>query len=124
MSVSLLHIIALCLLGAGLVLGVICFILGPTTPDRIVAADTLSILITARYLNPGLFTVVRKNQQKKAPIFKAADIGLIMQPGTLVAQNILGLILSPLLGDFFRLTREQNEEWANVLVSRIAGVVA
>jgi voltage-gated potassium channel len=87
-------------------------------------ANNLSILITARYLNPGLFTVVRQNQQKKAPIFKAADIGLIMQPGTLVAQNILGLILSPLLGDFFRLTRDQNEEWANVLVSRIAGVVA
>lgn len=47
MSVSLLHIIALCLLGAGLVLSVIRFMLGPTTPDRVVAADTLSILITA-----------------------------------------------------------------------------
>jgi Trk K+ transport system NAD-binding subunit len=87
-------------------------------------ANNLSILITARYLNPGLFTVVRQNQQKKDPIFKAADIDLIMQPGTIVAQNILGLILAPLLGDFFRLTRNQNEEWANVLVSRIAGVVA
>lgn len=47
MSVSLLHVIALCLLGAGLVLSVIRFMLGPTTPDRVVAADTLSILITA-----------------------------------------------------------------------------
>jgi Trk K+ transport system NAD-binding subunit len=87
-------------------------------------ANNLSILITARYLNAGLFTVVRQNQQKKDPIFKAADIGLIMQPGTIVAQNILGLILAPLLGDFFRLTHNRNEEWANVLVSRIAGVVA
>jgi len=87
-------------------------------------ANNLSILITARYLNPGLFTVARQNHQKKDPIFKAADIGLIMQPGTIVAQYILGLILAPLLGDFFRLTRDQNEEWANVLVSRIAGVVA
>ncbi len=87
-------------------------------------ANNLSILITARYLNPGLFTVVRQNQQKKDPIFQAADIDVIMQPGTIVAQYILGLILSPLLGDFFRLTRDQTEEWANVLVSRIAGVVA
>jgi Trk K+ transport system NAD-binding subunit len=87
-------------------------------------ANNLSILITARYLNAGLFTVVRQNQQKKDPIFKAADIGLIMQPGTIVAQYILGLILAPLLGDFFRLTHNRNEEWANVLVSRIAGVVA
>ena len=47
MSVSLLHVIALCLLGTGLVLSVIRFMLGPTTPDRVVAADTLSILITA-----------------------------------------------------------------------------
>jgi Trk K+ transport system NAD-binding subunit len=87
-------------------------------------ANNLSILITARYLNPGLFTVARQNQQKKDPIFKAADIDLIMQPGTIAAQYILGLILAPLLGDFFRLTRDQNEEWANVLVSRMAGVVA
>ncbi|MGB5474242.1 MAG: monovalent cation/H+ antiporter complex subunit F [Gammaproteobacteria bacterium] len=47
MSVSLLQLVALCLLGTGLVLGTIRFVLGPTTPDRIVAADTLSILITA-----------------------------------------------------------------------------
>ena len=86
-------------------------------------ANNLSVLITARYLNPGLFTVARQNQQKKDPIFRAADIDLIMQPGTIVAQHILGLILAPLLGDFFRLTHNQNEEWANVLVSRIAGVV-
>ena len=87
-------------------------------------ANNLSILITARYLNPGLFSVVRQNQQKKDPIFKAADINLIMQPGTIVAQYILGLILAPLLGDFFRLTHDKDESWANVLVSRIAGVVA
>jgi len=86
-------------------------------------SNNLSILITARYLNPGLFTVARQNHQKKDPIFKAADIGMIMQPGTIVSQYILGLILAPLLGDFFRLTRDRNEEWANVLVSRIAGVV-
>lgn len=47
MSLSLLHVLALCLLGAGFVLSVIRFVLGPTTPDRLVAADTLSILITA-----------------------------------------------------------------------------
>jgi len=44
---SLLQLLALCLLGTGLVLSVIRFGLGPTTLDRMVAADTLSILITA-----------------------------------------------------------------------------
>lgn len=46
MSVVL-NLIALCLVAAGLVLCVIRFLLGPTTPDRIVAADTLSIIVTA-----------------------------------------------------------------------------
>jgi len=85
--------------------------------------NNLSILITARDLNPGLFSVVRQNHQNKDPIFKAADIDIIMQPGAIAAQHILGLIMVPLLGDFLKLANDQDEEWANVLVSRIAGVV-
>ena len=46
MSPTVLHIVAFCLLGAGLVLALVRFALGPTAPDRIVAADTISILIT------------------------------------------------------------------------------
>ena len=46
-----------------------------------------------------------------------------MQPGAIAAQHILGLIMVPLLGDFLKLANDQDEEWANVLVSRIAGVV-
>ena len=86
--------------------------------------NNLSILITARDLNPGLFTVVRQNNQNRDPIFKAADIDIIMQPGAIAAQHILGLILAPLLDDFLNLANDQDEEWANVLVSRVAGVVA
>jgi multisubunit Na+/H+ antiporter MnhF subunit len=47
MTVGVLNLIALCLVAAGLALCVLRFLLGPTTPDRIVAADTLSIIITA-----------------------------------------------------------------------------
>jgi Trk K+ transport system NAD-binding subunit len=86
--------------------------------------NNLSILITARDLNPELFTVGRQNQQKHDAIFKAAHVDLIMQPGTITAQYILGLILAPLLDDFLRLARLQDEECANVLVSRVAGIVA
>ncbi len=46
-----------------------------------------------------------------------------MQPSSIAAQQILGLILAPLLEDFLRLANEQDEEWANVLVSRVAGAV-
>ena len=85
--------------------------------------NNLSILITARDINPGLFSVVRQNSQSRDAIFKAAGIDIIMQPGAITAQRILGLILAPLLDDFLSLARDQNEEWANLLVSRVAGVV-
>jgi len=86
-------------------------------------ANNLSILITARDLNPDLFLVGRQNYRSSHAIFKAANIDLTMQPGIISAQHILGLILAPLLGDFLRLANEQDEAWANLLVSRVAGVV-
>ena len=86
-------------------------------------ANNLSIIVTARQLNPKLFTAARQNLQNKSDIYKAAPIDIIMQPGTIIAKHILGIIQAPLLDDFLRLTHHQNEEWANVLVSRVAGVV-
>ena len=38
---------ALLLLGAALLLGLLRLLLGPTAPDRIVTADTLSVIVTA-----------------------------------------------------------------------------
>jgi len=86
-------------------------------------ANNLSIIITARQLNPKLFTVGRQNNRDNAAIFKAAQADMVMQPGVIVARHILGLIIAPLLDEFLQLTHDQNEEWANVLVSRVAGVV-
>ena len=86
-------------------------------------ANNLSILITAKDLKSDLFTVVRQNQRSKDEIFNAANIDLAMQPGTIAAQHILGLIMAPLLDDFLRLAHYQNEDWANILLSRVIGVV-
>ncbi len=47
MSLSSLELIALVLLGVAVALSVVRFLLGPTSPDRVVAADTLSIMVTA-----------------------------------------------------------------------------
>ena len=85
--------------------------------------NNLSILITARDLNPDIFTVVRQNHLNRNAIFEAAHIDIVMQPGTITAQYILGLILAPLLDDFLHQANEKGEEWANLLVSKVAGVV-
>jgi multicomponent Na+:H+ antiporter subunit F len=47
MMAGTLQLAGLVLLGIGMVLGLIRFLRGPTTVDRIVAADTLSILVTS-----------------------------------------------------------------------------
>ena len=85
--------------------------------------NNLSILITAHDLNPELFMVGRQNYKNNNAIFQAAGIHIVMQPGTITARRILGILLAPLLSDFLRLTRDQDEAWANILVSRVAGVV-
>ena len=85
--------------------------------------NNLSILMTARDLNPALFVVARQNRSGNGAIFEAARIDLVMHPGTIVAMRALSLILAPLLGDFLRLARDRDESWANVLVSRVVGVM-
>ncbi len=47
MTPNLLEQITLVLLGAALLLGLLRLLLGPTAPDRIVTADTLSVIVTA-----------------------------------------------------------------------------
>ena len=47
MTISTLELIAITLLIIGMVFSAIRLFLGPTTPDRVVAADTLSVITTA-----------------------------------------------------------------------------
>jgi len=47
MALDPMELIAAGLLGAAIVLGTLRLLLGPTTPDRVVAADTLSVIATS-----------------------------------------------------------------------------
>ena len=47
MTISVLEYLAIALLFVGILLSAIRLALGPTTPDRVVAADTLSVITTA-----------------------------------------------------------------------------
>ncbi|HEB98762.1 MAG TPA: potassium transporter TrkA [Thiotrichales bacterium] len=86
-------------------------------------ANNLSILMTAKDLNPDLFTVARQNRRNNQAIFEAFNPDILMQPSTITARRILSLITTPLLEDFLELARRQDEDWANVLVARVTGVV-
>jgi len=86
-------------------------------------ANNLSIIMTARDLNKDLFTVARQNLRRNDAIFAAANINVTMQPGTIIGQGVIDILITPLLADFLRMARQQNEAWANVLVSRVVGVL-
>lgn len=87
-------------------------------------ADNLSVIMTARELNPGLFTIARQTQRRNDDLFDAAELDMVMQPGTIMASRILSLVTTPLLTDFLRHARHQEADWANLLVSRLAGLLA
>ena len=86
-------------------------------------ANNLSILMTARDLRHDLFTVARQNETRNTALFRAARIDRVMQPSRILAENILAEILIPLLGEFLQLAARRDEVWANLLVSRVSGVV-
>ena len=85
-------------------------------------ANNLSIIMTARELNPDLFTVARQNRKRNDVIFQAADISLVMQRGRVLAHKIFALIRTPLMGNFLRQAAQHDDDWANLLVSRIIAV--
>ncbi len=85
-------------------------------------ANNLSIIMTARELNPRLFMVARQNRRPNEPIFAVADLDLVMQRPSIIAHKIFALIRTPLLADFLELTRSMPNAWGNEVASRISAV--
>lgn len=82
-------------------------------------ANNLSILMTARDINPNLFFVGRQNKRYNDPIFQAAHADLVMQRSHIIAREILALITAPQLARFLGLARGQPQAWVAGLVQRL-----
>ena len=85
-------------------------------------ANNLSIVMTARDLNPDLFIVARQNRSENDAIFRAARLDLVTKNSEIIASRILALITTPLTAEFLRLANQQDRHWADELISRIIGV--
>jgi voltage-gated potassium channel len=86
-------------------------------------ADNLSIIITARNLKPQLITVARQNLGANKPVFRAANVNMIMEPGRIIADEIFVLIKTPLTMQFIALLREKEDTWARELLLRISTII-
>lgn len=75
--------------------------------------NNLSILMTARALNPKLFIVARQNLASNEAIFQAVHAHIVMQPSVIIAARIRVLLTTPLLVRFFFLAKRRGEAWAS-----------
>jgi voltage-gated potassium channel len=85
--------------------------------------NNLSIVMTAKELNPALFLVIRKNRRHNNALFKQFDADITMQPTDIIAHECLAHMISPLLAQFLVLARNQTNSWANILISQLVGVM-
>ncbi len=81
--------------------------------------NNLSMIMTAREMNPQLYFIARQNQRSNDAVFKAADLDLVMQSSRIIVWRILPLLTLPLLSRFLHLARHQDEDWARQLLDRI-----
>ena len=81
--------------------------------------NNLSIVVTARELNPNLYTIVRQNLQANHALFEAFDADMTMVSSELIASECLAVIRAPLLGPFLEVAGSESADWANALLERL-----
>lgn len=85
-------------------------------------ATNLSVLMTARELNPKLFMVARQSQQDNSLIFERAHFQLTMNRGDVIAHQVFTMLRTPLARSFLRLAAAEDKAWVDQLLSRIIGI--
>jgi voltage-gated potassium channel len=80
----------------------------------------LSLVASARKVNPSLFVAARQNQPASAPLFAAMEIDAPLVPTEVVAHEIYAQLSTPLLWRFLRELPTKDDAWAAQLVDRLA----
>ncbi len=82
--------------------------------------DNLSIVVTARELNPSLFVVLRQNRAANHDLFQALAANFTVVPSDIVAHECLGILMTPLLSCFLALVKQRDDAWADAVIERLA----
>ena len=101
--------------------------LGIKESDCIIAATkddllNLSILNSAKQLNPDIFTIARENSLDDLNIFKAAKVNKIYVVEKLLADVTYNYIARPLADLFIIESRKKDEEWAQIIVNMLNNI--
>ena len=86
-------------------------------------SNNLSTIMTARQMNPDIFVVARQNLRHNSELFCKTEADLVMQPREITARMIRGLFLNSLLNEYLTIAKTQDEEWCNIVISRLSAVI-
>ena len=67
--------------------------------------------------------MARQNLAANKPVFRAANVHMIMEPVRIIADEIFIQIRTPLLMDFLHALRGESEAWARELLMKISEVI-
>jgi voltage-gated potassium channel len=79
----------------------------------------LSMLATARRLNPQLFLAARQNRPTSAALFEAMRVDALLVPTEVVAHEVYAQISTPMLWRFIQEMPAQGDQWAADLIQRL-----
>jgi Trk K+ transport system NAD-binding subunit len=83
----------------------------------------LTILSTARKLNPKIYTIARENTLDDISIFKAAKIDRIYILEEILADITFNFIAKPLANKFIKLIRFQDDDWGKSVIEKIKNTI-
>jgi len=81
--------------------------------------DNLSIMITAKKLNPNIYLIARENTMQEVSIFQAANIDWVFMIEKILINKTSLSLGKPLRNRFLKLILNKDEVWAETLVKML-----
>ena len=85
--------------------------------------DNLSILLSAKSLNPDIFLIARQNEHEDQLAFDAAQANLTLQPSLTTARRILKILISPMVQTIIDYLQQQDASVTGELINRLKRAV-
>jgi len=79
----------------------------------------LSMLATARRINPQLFLAARQNRPTSAALFEAMRVDALLVPTEVVAHEVYAQVSTPMLWRFIQEMPARGDQWAAALIQRL-----
>lgn len=85
--------------------------------------DNLSIIMTARNLNPRLFFISRQDRREHNELFDSSGSHLVARRSRIVARQVLSTVTTPLLQSFIQHLIRSDDDFANKTAHRLRAVL-